>query len=293
MKNNERKNIYLQLQIHFGDSMKPAKLFFSLLIIISLGVSISGCQQTPEKTAEQISKNAETTTTTIEWTMLDKDYTFDSRIYAPFELDKTTKLTITLNLPNGKSLEYIGVIPENKLEKWKEDDTALEYLYLKTDVKSGTYTTTLNAGKYFFVIGLPTSQHQTLKEGTIVVKAREYVGIPIDLNNIIYAENIRLTIDIREEKDIDIIFTTAEEYNILQQGGTPKVITYYEKAESGTYKLTNAKPSYIDKLPPDTYYIIFDNTNSIITRKTIDYKLAADITEPFTGHIKIVAKEIE
>ncbi len=188
--------------------MKYVKLLFSLLIVVLLVVSISGCQQTPEKTAEQISKNAEATTTTTpkEWIALDKDYTFDSRIYAPFELDKTTKLTITLNLPNGKSLDYIGVIPENELEKWKEDDTASEYLYLKTDVESGTYTTTLNAGKYVFVIGLPTPQYQTLKDDTIVVKAGDYEAIPIYLDNILYAQNMEITINIRENLDINLYF---------------------------------------------------------------------------------------
>lgn len=269
--------------------MKYAKLLFSLLIVVLLVVSISGCQQTSEDTAEQISKNTEatttaTTTTPKEWIALDKDYTFDSRIYIPVELDKTTKLTITLNLPSGKSLEYIGIIPESELETWKQDDTATEFKYLKTNVESGTYTTTLNAGKYFFVIGLPTPQPQTLKDDTIVVKAGDYEAIPIYLDNIIYAQNMQVTINIRENLDISLYLLEQKEYQILKQGGTPKAYLVEKKATSGTYTIYGV-------LLPDTYYLVLSNTYSILTDKTIDYTVTAEVSEPFTGHIKIIAKE--
>jgi len=36
---------------------------------------------------------------------------------------------------------------------------------------------------------------------------------------------------------------------------------------------------------------VLSNTYSLITDKTIDYTVTAEISEPFTGHIKIIAKE--
>lgn len=268
--------------------MKHIKPLLSILIVVLLAVSISGCSGSGSSgghttTAQKTNAGATETYTPRTWTMLDKDYTFDSRIYIPFELDKTTELTIILNLPNSKSLDYIGIIPETELEKWKEDDTASEYKYLKTDVKSETYTTTLNAGKYVFVIGTPTPQYQTLKEDSTVVKAGDYEAIPIYLNNILYAQNMRVTIDIRENLDINLYLFEQKEYQIWKEGGTPRAYLVEKKATSGTY--------YVYTLSPGTYYLVLSNTYSLITDKTIDYKVTAEVAEPFTGHIKITAKE--
>lgn len=97
--------------------MKHIKPLLSILIVVLLAVSISGCSGSGSSgghttTAQKTNAGATETYTPRTWTMLDKDYTFDNRIYMPFELDKTTKLTIILNLPNSKSLDYIGIIPE-------------------------------------------------------------------------------------------------------------------------------------------------------------------------------------
>lgn len=271
--------------------MKYSKTLFSLFIVVILAVSISGCSESESGyTTTQTTKTSIATPT--EWTAYDKDIYLDSEIYIPsFEIEKPTTFKMTLTVPNDKSLFYLGVIPESELERWKEDSTASEYQYLKTDVGSGTYTVTLPPGKYYIVIGYPTPETKTLKEDTVVVKAGDYVGIPIYLDNILYADNVGLMIDIREANDINILFIRADEYNILQQGGTPRVIAYHKKATSGTHELTNAKPSYWSELPPDTYYLVFDNTYSMLTDKTIDYKVEAKIVEPITIHLKIVVKE--
>lgn len=279
--------------------MKYSKTLFSLFIVVTLVVSISGCSESESGyTTTQTTKTSTPTITTPTetytpktWTMINKDYTFDRRWYTQFELDKTTKLTITLKFPADKHLDYIGVIPETELEQWKNDDTASEYLYLKKDVESGTYRTTLNAGKYIFVIGLPTPEYQTLKEDTVVIKAGDYETIPLYLNNILYAQNMKLTIEIREDSDINVMLLREKEYNIWKQGGTPRVIAYIKKATSGTYYIEKQPPSYWNYFAPNTYYLILDNRLSLLTDKTVDYIIEAEISQPFTGHIKIVAKE--
>ncbi|AIF69659.1 hypothetical protein PAP_06305 [Palaeococcus pacificus DY20341] len=266
--------------------MKSTKKTSIFLVMFLLVVFVAGCTQTSEDTAEQINKNAGTTETQTPqiWTLFDKEYTFDSRTYIPFELDSTYKLTITLNIPSGKKLEYLGIIPESELEQWKNDDTASEYLYLKKNVESGTYTTTLNKGNYVFVIGTPTPESTILNEDTVVVKHGDYEAIPIYLTNILYAQNVKLKIDIREDLDINIYLMDEKEYNIWKQGGTPKIYFAEKKATSGYYTLRNY-------LPADTYYLILDNEYSLLTDKTIDYRIEAEIAKPFTGHIKIIAEE--
>ncbi|WP_297068661.1 hypothetical protein [Thermococcus sp.] len=268
-----------------------------LILMLVLLVAAAGCINTTSsasttpsgQTQEQPYGNTPTS-----WTIYDKDLTLDAQYYigSPIQIPKTSTIKITLNLlNNANSISYIGIIPASALNTWKEDPEAATYTFITHHVKDGAYTTALSPGQYYVVIGYADPIHKTLTSGTEVIKAGKYVGIPIDLSNIVYAENVKATIDIREDLDINLKFMRASEFQIYQEGGTPRVIASYEKAKSETYAITNGPPSYLSRIGPDIYYLILDNTYSWFTKKTVDYTVSADVVYPAEVHLKIEAEE--
>ena len=268
--------------------------------ILLLVVFVTGCIGTSTNSSYSPAgiryegTHSEQTPTT--WTIFDKDLTLDSQYYigSPIQITRTSTIKITLNiLNNAKSISYIGIIPASALNTWKEDKETATYTFITHHVKDGTYTTALSPGEYYVVIGYADPIHKTLAQGTAVIKARKYVGIPIDLSNILYAENVKGTINIREDLDINILFTTAKEFGVYEEGGTPDIYTGYKEAKSGSYDLINGPPSYVTEIGPDVYYLVLDNGYSIFTTKTVDYKVTADVVYPATVHLKVKVEETD
>ncbi|AIU70182.1 hypothetical protein TEU_07465 [Thermococcus eurythermalis] len=208
------------------------------------------------------------------------------------EITHTSKVIMKLNIISGaNSISYLAIIPASELEKWKEDSPDITYEFITHHAKSGTYTATLSPGTYYVLVGYADPIHETLAQGTEVIKAGYYVGIPIDMSNIVYAENVQATIDIREDLDITLGFLNENEFNVYQEGGTANFIAKYEKTESGTYSITNAPPGYKTILRPSFYYLILDNGYSWFTDKTVDYTVTADVVYPARIHLTIKVEE--
>ncbi|WP_297522848.1 hypothetical protein [Thermococcus sp.] len=267
-----------------------------LLVVFATGCIGTSTDSSTSKTSSPTSAyHTENTQqwTPKTWTAYDKDLTLDREYYiGDIELTHTSKITMNLNIFSGaNSISYLAIIPASELEKWKEDSTSITYEFITHHAKSGTYTATLSPGKYYVLVGIADPIHKTLASGTEVIKAGEYVGVPIDLSNIVYAEKVMATVDIREDLDINMFFTTAEEFRIYQEGGTPKIYTSYQKIKSGTYDLINGPPSYATRIGPDIYYLVLDNTYSLITTKTVDYTVTADVVYPARVHLKIEVEE--
>lgn len=269
----------------------------AILILIVLATGCIGTSNNTNPSSTSTGNQQSKTTSQwspATWTVFDNDLTLDSQysIGSPIQITKTSTMKINLEiLNNANSISYIGVIPASSLNTWKENPEAATYTFITHHVKTGTYTAALSPGDYYVVIGYADPLHKTLTSGTEVLKAGEYVGIPIDLSNIIYAENVKATIDIREDLDINMFFTTSDEFNVYEEGGTPRIYTQYNKVKSGTYDLLNGPPSYATRIGPDVYYLVLDNTYSLITTKTIDYKVTADVVYPANVHLKIEIKE--
>ena len=266
-----------------------------ILIVFATGCIGTSNNSNPSPTTTGNQKGETTSQwTPSTWTVFDNDLTLNSQysIGSPIQVTKTSTMKINLEiLNNANSVSYIGVIPASALDTWKQDPESATYTFITHHAKTGTYTATLSPGNYYVVIGYADPVYKTLASGTEVIKAGEYVGVPIDLSNIIYAENVKATIDIREDLDINTFFTTADEFKVYQEGGTPKIYTEYKHAKSGTYDLINGPPSYATRIGPDIYYLVLDNSYSILTTKTIDYKVTADVVYPANVHLKIEVKE--
>ncbi|NJE42486.1 hypothetical protein [Thermococcus sp. GR6] len=277
--------------------MKYTKLLFSVLLVTILVVATAGCITSPEDTAEQTNKNAGVTETSAtsstptwtprEWTAYDSTEKLDSHLYiGSIDIDHTSTISMTIKIldPRVDTISYIGIIPASELTTWKQSKEIAEYKYLNKHIRSNTFTATLEPGSYYFVIGLADPVQETLASGTEVIKARSYLAVPLDLSDTLYVMNLEAYVDIREDLDIDIVFTTPEEYKIFTEGGTAKAIEYYKKAKSGYYPLA-------DYLEPGLYYFILDNGYSLLTKKTVDYRITSDVIYPATVHITIKVKE--
>lgn len=274
------------------------KLYVGAILI--LVVLVAGCIGTTTNTSSSSSPTSTHSTETYSeqtpttWTIFDEDLKLDSQYYigSPIRIKRTSTIRITLRIiDNAESISYIGIIPASSLETWKENKESATYTFITHHVKDGTYTTALSPGDYYVVIGYADPIHKTIAQGTEVIKAGEYVGVPIDLSNIVYAENVQATIDIREDRDITLKFMRASEFQIYREGGTPRVIASYKEVESGTYDITNGPPSYWDYLPSDIYYLVLDNTYSVFTKKTVDYTVTGDVVYPARIHLTIKVEE--
>jgi len=268
----------------------------AILILIVLATGCIGTSNnsnpSPTTTGNQQGKTTSQWTPTT-WTAYDKGITLDREYYiGDIELTHTSKITMQLDIiSEAESVSYLAIIPASELNKWKEDSSSITYEFITHHAKSGTYTATLSPGDYYILVGIADPLPSKLAEGTEVIKAGKYVGIPIDLSNIVYAENVKATIDIRENLDIDMFLTTADEFKVYQEGGTPKVYTYYERIKSGTYDLINGSSAYDTRIGPDIYYLVLDNSYSLITTKTVDYTVTADVVYPANIHLKIEVEE--
>jgi len=264
--------------------------------ILILVVFVSGCIGTTANSSSSPSPSATSQQTKVNhqksWVAYDQDITLNGPSYGKIEITHTSKVVMDLNILSGAdSISYLAIIPASDFQNWEEGSTGITYEFITHHAKSGTYTATLSPGTYYVLVGYADPIHKTLAQGTEVIKARRYVGIPIDLSNIIYAENVKANIDIREDLDITIFFTTASEFKVYQEGGTPKVYTEYKHAKSGTYDLLNGPPSYATKMGPGVYYLVLDNTYSLITTKTVDYTVTGDVVYPATVHLTIKVEE--
>lgn len=246
----------------------------AILLLVVFVAGCSGTSTNSNQTPTSLSAASTPTETSQQWTpsswvAYDEDLTLDSQYYiGDLEITHTSKVTMELNILSGaNSISYLAIIPASELEKWKEDSPDITYEFITHHAGSGTYTATLSLGTYYVLIGLADSIHKTLAQGTEVIKAGYYVGIPIDLSDILYAESIKATIDIREDLDITLGFLTEEEFEVYQEGGTAKFIAKYEETKSGTYSITDAPPMYVTTLNPGTYYLILDNGYSWFTKK--------------------------
>ncbi|AJC72782.1 hypothetical protein X802_08360 [Thermococcus guaymasensis DSM 11113] len=261
----------------------------AILILVVFATGCIGTSTHPSSSQETSSEQAPTT-----WTIFDENLKLDSQYYigSPIQIKRTSTIKITLSiLDNAKSISYIGIIPASTLETWKENKESATYTFVTHHVKDGTYTTALSPGEYYVVVGYADPIHKTLAQGTEVIKAGYYVGIPIDMSNIVYAANVQATIDIREDLDITLGFLNENEFNVYQEGGTANFIAKYEKTESGTYSITNAPPGYKTILHPGFYYLILDNGYSWFTDKTVDYTVTADVVYPARIHLTIKVEE--
>jgi len=249
----------------------------------------SSVMSTPTETSQQWTPSS----TPSSWVAYDKDITLNGEYYiGDIEITRTSKITMKLDiLSDANSISYLAIIPASELEKWKEDSQDITYEFITHHAKSGTYTATLSPGDYYVLVGIADPIHKTLAQGTEVIDAGKYVGIPIDLSDILRAENVKVTIDIREDLDINMFFTTSKEFQIYQEDGTPRVVASYEKAESGTYNITNGPPSYLTKLGPDVYYLVLDNTYAWVMKKTVDYTVTGDVVYPARIHLTIKVEE--
>jgi len=266
-----------------------------LLIVFATGcisTSTSPSQTTPSSTSTSTETKPQWTPSS--WVVYDKDLTLDRRYYiGDIEITHSSKVIMQLDIISGaNSISYLAIIPASELEKWKEESPSITYEFITNHAKSETYTATLSPGTYYVLVGLADPMYKTLSQGTEVVDAGEYVGIPISLSNILYAENIKATIDIREDLDITLMFMRASEFQIYREGGTPKVVVSYKKVESGTYDITNGPPSYWDWVEPDDYYLVLDNRYSVLTDKTVDYTVIGDVVYPARIHLKVRVEEI-
>ncbi|WP_148882739.1 hypothetical protein [Thermococcus aciditolerans] len=270
----------------------------AILLLVVFATGCIGTSTNSNQTSSPSSTTLSSTETNQQWTpsswiAYDKDITLDGQYYiGDIEITHTSKVTMQLDIISGaESISYLAIIPASELEKWKGDSTSLTYEFISHHVKSGTYTATLSPGTYYVLVGIADPIYMTLAEGTEVIDAGKYIGIPISLSNILYAENVKATIDIREKLDINLDFMRASEFQIYQEGGTPRVVASYEKAESGTYDITNGPPSYLERLDPDIYYLVLDNEYSVFTDKTIDYKVTGDVVYPAEVHLTIKVEE--
>ncbi len=221
-------------------------------------------------------------------TIYDKTITLNSSYYiGPFSIKSPSTVTITLSDLGSSQVSYVGIISASQLSTWRENPEAVNYVFLARDVTEGGYSADLQRGYYYFVIGMATPVYKTLTSGTVVVDHGKYVGIPITLMDIVGFRNPKVSINIRNDDDINIFFMEASEYQIYQEGGTPRVYTYYHRVPSGIYSLLNGT----GMLYSGTYYLVLDNTYSWFTKKTIDYEVTANVIYPITVHVKIKTRE--
>ncbi|CAI1492033.1 exported protein of unknown function [Thermococcus nautili] len=278
--------------------------WFRVGVTLLLVVLVAGCVGTttttsssqPSASSSSRPSPIETTSswTPASWVAYDEDMVLNASWYlGDLEITHTSKVIMKLNIISGaNSISYLAIIPASELEKWKENSPDITYEFITHHAKSGTYTATLSPGTYYVLVGHADPIHETLAQGTEVIKAGDYVGVPIDLSDILYAENVTATIDIREDLDIRMFFTTAKEYSIYREGGTPRVIAWYDSAKSGVYNITNAPPSYLKILDSDVYYFVLDNTNAWVMKKTVDYTITGDVVYPARIHLTIKVEEI-
>lgn len=140
--------------------MKHTKLLFSLLIVVILAVSISGC-------SESGSNGGYTTTTKRTVTLIDDVVVVKPLDYEAyrFYLDFPADIKITLDFREGQDIN-LYIMEEKEYEVWTNGGKAEAYV-IREKIGSGTFTDQLPAGTYILVLD---NKYSLVTSKTIEIK---------------------------------------------------------------------------------------------------------------------------
>ncbi|WP_461866179.1 hypothetical protein [Thermococcus sp.] len=139
--------------------MKYVKLLFSLLIVVLLAVSISGCSESGSSGGTSTTKR---TVTLIDDVAVVKPLDYEAY---RFYLDFPANIEINLDFREGQDIN-LYIMEEKEYEVWTNGGKAEAYV-IRKKIGSGTFTDQLPTGTYILVLD---NRYSLVTSKTIEIK---------------------------------------------------------------------------------------------------------------------------